>query len=159
MKKTILSFLYIGFTLGFILGVSITAMIVTAVIGDGSLHLYTSKFTEEFKNPVTAFIIHSTACGILGMIMTCAAAIYEIEEWDLLKATIVHFLVIVSSFYGTAFFLRWFGPENTKAVCTSFIMFILIYTGIWLCQYLTYKAQIREINQRLMIKKKSQANI
>ena len=44
MKKTIISLLYIGFTLGFILGVVLTGSIVTLLISDGSLHLYTSGF-------------------------------------------------------------------------------------------------------------------
>ena len=41
MKKTVISLLYIGFTLGFILGVVLTTAIVTLLSPDGSLHLYT----------------------------------------------------------------------------------------------------------------------
>lgn len=159
MKKTFLQLLYIGFSLGFFLGVILTAMIVTLVADDGTLHLYTTEFEHAIHNPLAAFIIHSMTCGILGMITLGAASIYEINEWDLLKATIVHFLVIVCSFYLAAFFLRWFSYTNTKAICISLAMFIINYTVIWLGQYLSCKAQIKEINQKLILKKKSQQNV
>ena len=159
IKKTILQLLYIGFTLGFFIGVIATALIVTIVTGDGNLHLYTSNFEQAISNPLAAFLIHSITCGILGMVITGAVTIYEIDDWDLLPATIVHFFVILSSFYSTAFFLRWFSPANTKAVSISFAMFIINYTVIWISQYLSYKAQIKEINQKLLLKKKNHKNI
>ena len=152
-KKYFISLLYIGFTSGFILGVLLTTFIATLVISDGSLHLYTTDFSHVFKNPLMAFSVHSIACGILGMIMLGSMAVYEIDRWDLSKATAVHFIISITSFYSTVFFLRWFSPANISAVCTSLLMFILIYTGIWLSQYLSCKAQVKEINQRLDMKK------
>ena len=152
-RKSFISLLYIGFTSGFILGVVLTSIITTLVISDGSIHLYTTAFSKVFRNPLTAFLIHSLICGILGMIMLGLSGLYEIEKWDLLKATIVHFLLSIISFYATAFFLRWFSPSNTKAVCTSMLMFIVNYTGIWLSQYLSCKTQVEEINKRLDLKK------
>ncbi len=156
MKKTIISLLYIGFTLGFILGVVLTGSIATLLISDGSLHLYTSGFSGVIKNPLTAFLTHSFVCGLLGMVMFGAMAFYEIDDWDLLKATAAHFSVSITGFYLTAFFLRWFTPTQTKAVCTSLIMFIMIYTGIWLSQYLSCRAQVEEINKKLIIKKSAE---
>lgn len=159
MKKTIISLLYIGFTLGFILGIILTSVIATIAIADNSMHLYTNEFLEFIGNPLTALLIHSFVCGILGMIILGSALLYEIDKWGLLKATIIHFIVIVVSFYSIAFFLRWFEPTDSIAVGTSLVMFIVIYTGIWLVQYLSYKIQIKEINQKLNIKKMSQNNI
>lgn len=156
MKKTVISLLYIGFTLGFILGVVLTTAIVTLLSPDGSLHLYTAGFSGVIENPLIAFFVHSFVCGILGMVMFGSMAFYEIEKWDLLKATTAHFSISIIGFYLTAFFLRWFGPTQITAVCTSLIMFIMIYTGIWLSQYLSCKSQIEEINQKLTIKKRAE---
>ena len=159
MKKMVISLLYIGFSLGFILGVILTSVIVTLYCSDGSLHLYAPGFSKVIRNPLAAFLILSLTCGILGMVMVGSMAFYEIEEWDLLKATLIHFLLSVAGFYLTAFFLRWFSPANTSAVCTSLLMFITVYTGIWFSQYLSYRTQIKEINQKLYLKKAGQKNI
>lgn len=153
MKKTFFTLLYIGFMMGFSLGVVLTAVITTLVSHDGNLHLYTTAFSRTIENQLAAFLIHSFACGLLGMIMLGAAMIYEIDEWDLLKATIAHFIIILISFYLTAFSLRWFSPSNLKAVCTSLSMFVVMYSCIWLSQYLSCKEQVKEINQQLTLKK------
>ncbi len=157
-KKTFFSLLYIGFSMGAILGVVLTAVITTLVIHDENLHLYTTAFSRTIENPLAAFLVHSFACGLLGMIMLGAAMIYEIDEWDLLKATTVHFIIIIISFYLAAFSLRWFSPTNLKAVCASLIMFVAMYSCIWLSQYLSCKEQVKEINRQLTLKKYNQQN-
>lgn len=153
-KKAVITTLYIGFSLGFMVGVVMTSVITTLVISDGNIHFVTPGFMKFIGNPLAAFIIHSLVCGILGTIMLGSAYIYEIDRWTLLKATIIHFIVIVISFYLTVFFLRWFAPTNIKAIITSLIIFIVTYTIIWLIMYLSYKSQIKEINQNLKIKKR-----
>ena len=158
MKKKIALILYIGFSFGFVLGVVLTSVISTLTIADGRLHLYTNAFSDFIANPLVAFMVHSTVCGILGMIMLGSAQIYDIDEWGLLKATMVHFFVIVVSFYSAAFFLRWFSPADMSAVCTSLMIFVVIYTGIWLGQYLSCKSQVDEINRNLIIKKNGLGN-
>lgn len=157
MKKTVLPLIYIGFSLGFILGVILTTIIATLVYSDGTLHPYTTGFLEYIGNPLLAFLIHSIVCGLLGVIMLTSALFYEIEEWYLLKATLLQFLVIIAGFYLTAFFLRWFAPSNTKAVCTSMIIFILAFSVIWFSQYLSCIHQVKDINQRLDKKKNEKA--
>lgn len=153
-KKTVISLIYIGFTLGFILGVILTTIIMTVAIADGSLHLYTERFLNAIGSPLPAFLIHSFVCGFLGMIMLLSALIFEIDSWGLLLATMVHFIVNVSCFYMTAFFLRWFSPSQARAVCTSLIMFVVVYSCIWLFQYMSCKSQVNEINKRLTIKRR-----
>lgn len=155
-KKTVISLIYVGFTLGFILGVVLTTIITTKAIADGSLHLCTTGFLDAIGNPLSAFLIHSFVCGALGTIMFLSALIYEIDNWGLLRATAVHFSVNVSCFYLTAFFLRWFSTSQTKAICTSFIMFVVMYSCIWFFQYLSCKSQVNEINQKLTIKRSTE---
>ena len=157
MKKNILSLVYIGFSLGFILGVVLTTTIATLVYTDGALHPYTVEFLEFIGNPLWAFLIHSVVCGFLGIIMLTSALFYEIDEWDLLKATVLQFFVIITGFYLTAFFLRWFIPSNVKALVTSLIIFIMIFSAIWLSQYISYAHQVKDINHRLDLKKGAKA--
>lgn len=146
--------LYIGFTLGFIIGVVLTALVSSLSVPDGNLHLYTSGFSDFIKNPVSAFFIHSFACGILGMIIGGSMIFYEIDEWGLSISAMAHFLVSIISFYLAAFFLRWFRPTDLFAICTSFAMFVINYTCIWFIQYLSCKRQVAEINQKLNLRKK-----
>lgn len=155
MKKKIILIIYIGFTFGFMLGVVLTSVIATLVIADGKLHPYTNAFSDFIGNPLWALLIHSSVCGLLGAIIFVSALIYDIDEWGLLRATLVHFFVIIVSFYSAAFFMRWFSPFDLSAVGTSLMMFIVIYTGIWLGQFLSCKSQVDEINRNLSIKKNS----
>lgn len=155
-KKTVISLIYVGFTLGFILGVVLTAIISTVAIADDNLHLCTTGFLNAVGNPLSAFLIHSFVCGTLGTIMFLSALIYEIDNLELLPATIVHFIVNAGSFYLTAFSLRWFSTVQKKAICTSFIMFVVMYSCIWFFQYLSYKSQVNEINKKLTIKRSAE---
>ena len=52
MRKLMVTLLYIGFTLGFIIGVVLTALVSSLSVPDGNLHLYTSGFSDFIKNPV-----------------------------------------------------------------------------------------------------------
>ena len=156
MKKMILSRVYIGFTIGFIMGVVFTTIFATHDAADGSVHLYSEELGRIIANPLLAFMIHSFTCGLLGMVAMVSTIVYEIEDWNLLKATFIHFLVCVVSFYLTAFFLGWIKPSDTLDILVLLVFFIASYVIIWLIQYLSYRSQIKEINEKLAVKKSVQ---
>ncbi len=139
----------LGFALGMLSGVIITAMISTASVGDGSLHLFAPEFLEAVGDPVIAFFIQALAVGIYGMIAFGGSSVYYIEEWSELKATLVHFPITVISYYVTGFALRWFSVNNLTECFVVFLIFVVLYVMIWLGHYFYYRSQIETINREL----------
>jgi hypothetical protein len=153
-------FALIGFALGVIIGVLVTATITTFVISDGTLYLCVPEFTAFVGgNLLTAFVIQAVVSGIYGAAVMGISAVYWIEEWSLLRATVTHFSVTMVSYYLTGFFLRWFSVENVGEWIVMFFICVAIYSIIWFSNYLSYKAQIDEINKELQIWKQATGGV
>ena len=83
------------------------------------------------------------------------SAVYSIEEWSLLKATVTHATAVFLMFFLTGFFLRWFSMDDIAGVIITTLIYVLMYIVIWLKNYLSYKAQIEEINRELAVWKRT----
>ena len=147
----------IGFALGVMVGVLVTSTVTTLSISDGTLYLCVPEFTEFVGGSMLkAFLIETVTCGLYGAIVMGFSAVYGIEEWSLLRATATHFSITIVSYYLTGFFLRWFSVENIAECVIMFVICVVIYLIIWITNYLSYKAQIEEINKELAIWKQTQ---
>lgn len=153
MKKTIIKRALIGFAIGFIGGVIITPIIMAIVMGDGKLYMCTLDFEEFIGSPILSFIIHSLVCGLYGAVGFASSAIYEIERWSILKATTVHFILILFCFYSATFFLRIISPTNIKGLIISLIISIVFYVVVWIIIYMSYKSDVEVINDVLSSRK------
>ena len=153
MKRTVINRTLIGFVIGFIVGVIITPIVMSIVMGDGKLYMCTTGFSEFIGNPVLAFILHSLVCGLYGAVGFASSAIYEIESWSILKATIVHFLLILFCFYSATFFLRIISPTNVKALIISFAISVVMYVIVWIIIYMSYKSDVETINDVISSRK------
>lgn len=140
----------IGFALGMLLGIVITAVSATMTYADGNLYLCTKEFDAFIGNPLLALIIQAVASGVYGMIGMGGSSVYYIEEWSLIKATVSHFFITVTCFYITSFFLRWISPADIEACLIMLIFFIIPYVMIWTFKYLSYRSQIMDINKGLL---------
>ncbi len=140
----------IGLGLGAILGTVITAITATGEYADGTLYLTSREFTEFAGSPLRAFVIQAVLCGIYGMIGMGGSAVYKIEQWSVLKSTIVHFCITLSFFYFTAFFLHWISPSNVQDCLLMFFIFLIPYIIIWLSNYLYNRHQVALINKELL---------
>ena len=139
----------IGFAEGVIVGVIVTAILTTVDMADGTLYLCTPDFTALVGDPLLAFVVQVVVSGLLGVVAMGSSAVYSIEEWSLLKATLIHFVTAMTAFFVVAFFLRWLRPQDIGYNLAIFGILVLVYFLIWLCNFLSYKAQIEEINREL----------
>ncbi len=139
----------IGFAIGVIVGVLITAVLTTFSINDGTLYLCVPEFTAFIGDQLMAFMIQVFLSGLLGLICMGTSAMYEIEEWSLLKATLIHYIISMTVYYFTAFFLKWLSPRDIKYNLIIFAALSVVYTFIWLSHYISYKVQITKINREL----------
>ena len=100
-------------------------------------------------DPTLAILIQVLAEGLYGVIAFGGTFVYYIEEWGMLKATLAHFLMLSVSFFLMAFFLKWYTFYSPTAILVFCLCFAAAYFMIWLLEYLSYKSQIKKINDGL----------
>ncbi len=137
----------IGFSVGMLTCTFVTSILTTADINDGNAYLCDPGFTALFGNELTAFLVQCLITGLYGALCISSTSIYEIEKWSLLKATVMHFFVIVVLFTVTAFSLRWIYPSDIKVALIIYVCMAVAYFIIWIILYLSYKREVRIIRE------------
>ena len=75
---------------------TIIRALLGAVIGIGisiSLHVFFNGYADAYE-----VVIQLVGSAILGMVNMGAISIYDIESWGLLRSTVAHFVLSLSSF-------------------------------------------------------------
>ncbi len=139
----------IGFGVGIIMGVMITAWSATATYADGNLYLCSKDLIEAVGNPLLAFVIEAFASGLYGILAMGGSGVYAIESWSIAKCTAIHYAVTMAGFYILAFSMRWLLPGRIADALFMFVIITVPYIFIWLINYLSYRAQLRSINKTL----------
>ncbi len=146
----------IGFGLGVIIGTIITCVSATYSYADGVTHICAVELVEACGgNELAAFVIQAIVSGLMGLEGMGLSVVYRIEEWSLLKATVVHFAVTVTCFYATAFSLCWWTVKDVGMNLFMLGIFLAEYVLIWVINYLVSKARIARINKDLKKLKES----
>lgn len=147
MKKKVLLRCIIG-GLG---GLAISTLIgisISMCIGDGLFHPVSPALISQCGTELMA-VIAQTACSMLyGAAMAGASAIWEVENWSLLRQTMTHMVVISMAALPITYLMHWI-PHTVKAVAIYFIGFFLIYFIIWVICYLSMRKKIRRMNEKL----------
>lgn len=150
----------IGFGFGVIFSVLLCAFLASEVTADGTeLRLCAPEFIDAVGNPLTAFTIQAFASGINGVICMGGASIYSIESWSLVKCTVCHFIVSMTSYFVLAFSMRWFTVKDIRDALIMFVILVFVYFIIWIINYLTYKAELKAINKELEELKKADREV
>ena len=139
----------IGVAEGVIIGVLITATLTSLSMGDGTVYLCTPDFTRFIGDPLLAFVVEAVLSGVLGAVAMGTSAIYYIEEWSIIRATATHFIITMTTYFAVAFFCRWLHPRDIGYNLIIFSILVIVYTFIWLYNYLTSKNDVEEINKEL----------
>lgn len=125
-------------SLGFILGI-IIGLIIVAVTG------YQDILGQNSIGSIVKYLLSS---GILGAVNMGTTVVYSIEHWGLLRTTLTHFCISMTSVCVIGFTSGWFSVDDAVtwlilAVC------IVVYFIIWLIMYLQYKREIKRMNEAL----------
>ncbi len=139
----------IGFGIGVITGVMITAFSATMEYNDGNLWLCSREFIESVGNPLVAFTIQAIMSGVYGIFSVGGMMIYQIEEWGLMKCTVIHYLIIMGGYFLLAFSMRWFGPSDIVTIIYMSISMTIGFFIIWLINFLKAKKVLKELNMEL----------
>lgn len=146
MKKTIKNSIY-GMQTGIVLGLFISLVFNYLY---GSTHYYPSspQFSEHFTNSLNAVLVSIILWATIGLLFSLGAIIFEVENWSLLKRTIINFFIYYLGFTPLAILAGWF-PLNIYYLISFTITFILIYIIMWLVNVAISRHQINEINKRI----------
>ncbi len=139
----------IGFGMGVTLCQVLATLIGTISAGDGKLHSVSDELIAATGSPLSAFIVQSLVSAFFGVLAMGGSAVYSIEEWSLVRCTAVHYLAVMIGYTVTGVLLHWFTLENLPNYLLIMFFMTLGYIVVWLANYLSYKAQIKEINREL----------
>ncbi len=96
------------------------------------------------KTPVFYYVISF----LHGAICMGSSVVYSIESWSVVRCTLTHFLITLTSFYILGTLQEWlefFSP--TFWIITA--CFVVAYFMIWLIMYLRYRKEVRQMNEDL----------
>ncbi|MCR4586716.1 MAG: DUF3021 domain-containing protein [Lachnospiraceae bacterium] len=135
MKKTILLVVF-GFIGGMIMNSLFMLDEITGFInGTGEL-------------TIGKLIFYFLMGGIFGAVNCGSSIVYDIERLSILGATVIHFLLVFTMFFGFGFGIWGFHIEDA-AVWIFFVCMVIAYFIIWLAQYTIYKKEVRKLNEEL----------
>lgn len=92
------------------------------------------------------FFLQFVGSAIFGAVANGSAVIYEIENWSILKATAVHYIIAMGAFVITSLLLDWFEIQELLIV---FAAMTGAYVLIWLVNYIKGKREVRRMNEGL----------
>ena len=147
MRKQIIKRFLIGFATGVFVGETI--LILTSVFaGNGTFSPVSPYLVRNAGSDLAAVIIQYLCTGIMGATFASSSIIFELDNWSLLKQTVVHFLSTSILMYIVGFFCGWF-PHNVSSTLLWFGVFIVVYLIFWISFIMYYKKKTREINEKL----------
>lgn len=111
-------------------------------IGSAICMLFALIYADNHvRKIVLSFVLLSVVIGLLSLI-------YEAKKVPLLAQTLIHLGGSFIAFLIVARINQWF-PFKWQVIASASISFFLIFFGIWIFNYLKYKQEINQINQKL----------
>ena len=81
----------------------------------------------------------------IGFLFGAIPIIFTIDEWSLLKQTIVHFTLMIAVFLPISLWAGWL-PLKPLSVSIFLGTFVLIYIVMWFIQYLYWRRKTEKLN-------------
>lgn len=151
MKKKILMRCLIGAPIGLAINY-IISIAISFLFGSGEYLAVVPELIEDFGSEVNAVTVQAVCALILGAVFGGASMIWRTENLSLLQQTVTHLAVVSLAMFPIAFFNRWMG-HTVIDVIVYFGIFFGIYLFIWAVQYMAVKVRIKEINEKLNMRK------
>ena len=147
MKKKVILRSLIGAPIGLSISFMIT-LIISVIINKGEYYPVVPQLTALCGNELNAVVIQTICSLLYGAAFGGASVIWEIENWSLLKQTVIHCLVISVSMLPIAYCMYWM-PHSFLGIAGYIVIFFSIYFFIWFSQYFAMKKKIQAINDKV----------
>lgn len=147
MFKEVLKRCALGALIGIALS-QIIAIVISLCIGDGSFYAVVPQLAESVNSEITAVVIQ-TVCSILyGAMFGGMSIIWELDNWSILKQTIVHFSVVSVVTLPIAYITEWM-EHSVKGAVIYFAIFAISYAFIWFGQYMAMRKHLADVNEKM----------
>jgi len=147
MKKRVFARILIGGPLGLALSF-IIAILISLVKNDGIFYAVVPELVGDCGSELNAVILQSVLSILYGAAWAGASVIWEMENWSILKQTVVHLVICSIATFPIAYFTRWMS-HTPAGIALYFGIFFGVYFIIWLYMYSTLKKRVKEINEGL----------
>lgn len=146
LKKAILRGV-LGFPMGIFLSITIT-ILISLSLGTGEYNPVVPELTNLTNSEINAVVLQYILSGILGFMFAAGSAVFEVEQFSLVKQIVIHFFISVFTMLPIAYILRWM-DHSIGGIVTYVGIFLIIYVIIWIIQYMSWKKKILQINKKL----------
>ncbi|MGB4984270.1 MAG: DUF3021 domain-containing protein [Erysipelotrichaceae bacterium] len=147
MKKEIFKRALLGFPLGIAIGYVIS-IISSLIFANGYYSACVPMLIEKMGSEINAVILQTVLSGLLGSVFAGSSIIWELDEWSIIKQTVIYFMIISITMIPIAYITNWM-EHSIEGFLIYFLVFVVIFSIIWLTQYLIWKANITKINSKL----------
>lgn len=147
MKKKIWLRGLLGFPLGIAVG-HVISLIISLGWGEGAFLPCVPELIRWMGSEAGAVAFQTALCGLLGAVCGGASVIWEMENWSIVQQTGIYFAVLSAGMLPIAYLTHWM--EHTAAgILSYFLIFLLIFAGMWLLQYGIWRIKIKKLNHCL----------
>lgn len=147
MKKQIVLRGILGLPIGIAIGHFIT-ILSSLILGNGYYSPCTPELIALTGSEISAVIVQTVLCGVLGAGCAAGSVIWEIEHWGIVKQTGIYFLLISFIMMPIAYVTHWM-EHSLSGFMSYFGIFVLIFVVIWIIEFMIEKHNIDKINATL----------
>lgn len=147
IKKEVIKRSLLGAPIGVAISFVITVFISLA-IGDGKFYPVVPELINDCGSEMNAVLLQTVLSLLYGAAFGGASVVWNIENWSILKQTLVHLIVCSVATFPIAFFCRWMN-HTLGGILSYILIFFAVYLGIWLSLYFLYKKRIKELNEKI----------
>ena len=149
LRARLLRYAGFGFLLGMVMGNLIAFLTRTP---DGGM--VSRVLAERTGSQAGTIAVQTLLSGLYGAAAVSGMLLYEIDDWSLAKATVIHCLIVAGLYILLSLILGWAEPWTDLLIVEGFqlIAFILI----WLIMNLRYRKKVSQLNMLLHQHKEEQ---
>jgi len=126
----------IGFLIGMVLG-NLIAWMTGAIVSPA--------LVDRIGSRTGAILIQTIVSGLYGAATVSGMLLYEVEDWSLAKATIVHYLIVAGLYIPMALFLGWAANAADILIVEGFQLIAFFLIWLMMCQ--RYKVEVKKLNE------------
>ena len=103
-------------------------------------------FLSGFANENLAVLVELLVYALLGGVCMLASEVYRSDRLSIATSTLAHLGLVGGSVLTAGWYLKWFSASTALGFA---VVFLIIYTVIWVANYLRYRRTINAVNARL----------
>jgi hypothetical protein len=141
---------------GFLIGILVGNLIVIVhhMISGGQLQWAAETLVQKAGSEAAAVFLQNLVSGLFGAFSMVGTIFYDLESWELTKASVVHCLLILAAYFPTALFCGWLEP-NPGAILMMAVIMTGCYLLIWLVMYLRCRKEAEELNREIDVRRRT----